>query len=178
VAEALGTSATQISRLETGARKLTHEWIERLAPVLGVQQEDLIQDTGRLYRSKLVEQALARPSSSARLIERDLLMASYAAIKIFVELLPDPTDVKPTYLFSFSITCHDSFLPLYRKVGKSPELLAAIRQYALLGVMSYRDRADKDEEVGAEFEKALSEALKPDPDEEPETSRGDEEKSD
>lgn len=42
LAERVGTSQPQIKRLETGERKLTKEWAERLAPALGVPAELLL----------------------------------------------------------------------------------------------------------------------------------------
>ncbi|MGN6779211.1 XRE family transcriptional regulator [Rhizobium sp.] len=42
LAEAIGTSQPQIKRLESGERKLTKEWAERLAGPLGVSPEELL----------------------------------------------------------------------------------------------------------------------------------------
>lgn len=42
LAERAGTSRQQIIRLENGTRKLTEEWIERLAAALGVQPYEII----------------------------------------------------------------------------------------------------------------------------------------
>lgn len=42
LAEAVGTSQPQIKRLESGERKLTKEWAERLAGPLGVSPEELL----------------------------------------------------------------------------------------------------------------------------------------
>jgi transcriptional regulator with XRE-family HTH domain len=44
LAELVGTSGQQIGRLENGARKLTTEWMDKLAPALGVRRRDLLQD--------------------------------------------------------------------------------------------------------------------------------------
>lgn len=46
VAEAAGTTNQQIGMLERGNRKLTVEWMNRLATVLGVEPKDLLPDTG------------------------------------------------------------------------------------------------------------------------------------
>lgn len=49
VALAAGTSHQQVQRLETGERRLTHEWMQRLAPALGVKPPELIdEDEGGL----------------------------------------------------------------------------------------------------------------------------------
>lgn len=45
LATAAGTSNQQISRLESGQRKLTLDWMVRLAPILEVEPKDLIGDT-------------------------------------------------------------------------------------------------------------------------------------
>ncbi len=44
LAELVGTSGQQIGRLEKGTRKLTTEWMDRLAPALGVRARDLMGD--------------------------------------------------------------------------------------------------------------------------------------
>ncbi|SEQ71293.1 SOS-response transcriptional repressor LexA (RecA-mediated autopeptidase) [Faunimonas pinastri] len=42
LADAVGTTRQQLSRLENGHRKLSKEWAERLAPPLGVRAQDLM----------------------------------------------------------------------------------------------------------------------------------------
>jgi transcriptional regulator with XRE-family HTH domain len=42
VADAAGTSLQQIQRLENGHRRLTDEWMRRIAPVLGVHPAALL----------------------------------------------------------------------------------------------------------------------------------------
>ena len=47
LAELVGTTGQQMGRLEAGARKLTVEWMQLLAPALGVNMADLmVRDTG------------------------------------------------------------------------------------------------------------------------------------
>lgn len=43
IAEQLGTSETQIGRLASGGRKLTQEWMNRLAPVLKCEPAEIMQ---------------------------------------------------------------------------------------------------------------------------------------
>jgi len=43
LADRVGTSNVQISRLETGDRKLTVDWMERLADVLGCRPADIME---------------------------------------------------------------------------------------------------------------------------------------
>lgn len=45
LAEMVGTTQSTIHRLETGKRKLTVDWMRRIAQALGVQPEDLIAPT-------------------------------------------------------------------------------------------------------------------------------------
>jgi transcriptional regulator with XRE-family HTH domain len=49
-AELLGTSYVQVSRLETGKRSLTMEWMTRIGAVLNVSVADLLSDTHNPYR--------------------------------------------------------------------------------------------------------------------------------
>lgn len=51
LAEAVGTSQPQIKRLESGDRKLTKEWAERLAPFLGVSAEDILFNRAKVEES-------------------------------------------------------------------------------------------------------------------------------
>lgn len=44
VAEISGTSAQQIARLEVGDRRLTDDWMRRIAPALGVPPAALLAD--------------------------------------------------------------------------------------------------------------------------------------
>lgn len=48
LADRIGTSQPQIKRLEDGARKLTKEWAERLAPALQTTAESLMFGNGGL----------------------------------------------------------------------------------------------------------------------------------
>jgi transcriptional regulator with XRE-family HTH domain len=45
-AKRVGTSLQQLGRLERGERKLTEDWMRRIAPALGVRPADLISDEG------------------------------------------------------------------------------------------------------------------------------------
>ncbi len=46
VAALVGTTTTQISRLEQGHRQLTQKWMDRIAPALGCKPADLLLDGG------------------------------------------------------------------------------------------------------------------------------------
>jgi transcriptional regulator with XRE-family HTH domain len=55
LADRVGTSPQQIARLERGERKLTHDWMQRLAPALGVDVPALIS-TGDVVLPKVGDQ--------------------------------------------------------------------------------------------------------------------------
>lgn len=42
IAEAIGTTPTQVSKLENGTRKLAPEWLERLSSALGCTKAELL----------------------------------------------------------------------------------------------------------------------------------------
>jgi transcriptional regulator with XRE-family HTH domain len=44
LADMVGTTAQQLSRLERGERRLTDTWMRRIAPHLGVEPKDLVSD--------------------------------------------------------------------------------------------------------------------------------------
>ena len=46
VADATGTTANQISRLENGDRELTPKWLERLSKALNCSKEELLGEEG------------------------------------------------------------------------------------------------------------------------------------
>lgn len=52
LAEMVGTTNQQISRLERGERKLTTEWLERIAPHLRCKPSDLLRDTGSVISTE------------------------------------------------------------------------------------------------------------------------------
>lgn len=59
LAEAAGTTAPQINKLENGERKLTQEWLERLAPPLEVLPSDLLPENfSRPYLSPAEQRIL------------------------------------------------------------------------------------------------------------------------
>jgi transcriptional regulator with XRE-family HTH domain len=53
LAQATGTSAQQIGRLEMGKRKLTTDWMQRLAPALNAKPSDLMEIESTHHRIKL-----------------------------------------------------------------------------------------------------------------------------
>ncbi len=66
LADRAGTSAQQISRLENGKRKLTLEWMERIAPQLDVRPVDLIGECADADAPRLGE--TLQDADEARLI--------------------------------------------------------------------------------------------------------------
>ncbi len=49
LAEAVGTTDAQIQKLETGAIRLSVDWLKRIAPALGVRQADLLKEEDPVY---------------------------------------------------------------------------------------------------------------------------------
>lgn len=49
LAQAVGTTGQQIGRLEAGTRKLTVEWMQLIAPALGVNMVDLMSSSAQNY---------------------------------------------------------------------------------------------------------------------------------
>jgi len=84
LADRIGTSQPQIKRLEDGARKLTKEWAERLAPALQTSAEALmfgkggpkgmpvlgIIEAGQFRDISLIDQSEERPSIAVARDER------------------------------------------------------------------------------------------------------------
>ncbi|NTJ67563.1 helix-turn-helix transcriptional regulator [Agrobacterium rhizogenes] len=71
LAEAVGTSQPQIKRLESGERKLTKEWAERLASPLGVSPEELLfgrvkSEAGEPEYTKLENNVFELPNAIIR----------------------------------------------------------------------------------------------------------------
>jgi transcriptional regulator with XRE-family HTH domain len=52
LARLLGTTPGQISRLESGSRKLNQKWLDRLADALGVQPSDILPSSEPLPATK------------------------------------------------------------------------------------------------------------------------------
>lgn len=88
----LGTSKSQLARLETGERDLTLPWMQRIAAALGVTPADLLWP---------VDSGLERAEREWIDIARDVPAANRAAINTFMEhqqpfrAAPDVTDLVP-----------------------------------------------------------------------------------
>jgi len=76
IAEAVGTTANQISRLESGVRKLSPEWIDRLSKVLNCTKAELL---GEEPAEPLSEREKAFLEMFRNLSEReqDCIMAAF-----------------------------------------------------------------------------------------------------
>jgi phage repressor protein C with HTH and peptisase S24 domain len=82
LANATGTDKTQISRLETGRRRLTLEWLDRLAGPLDCRPEDLLRPppAAEAARGRIVPSEPAAPAPSAQL---NFAGEDYAAIPAY-----------------------------------------------------------------------------------------------
>lgn len=58
LADLANTTAPQINKLEKGQRKLTLDWMERLAPHLGVKASDFIVDVAKKIDRKSIKKSL------------------------------------------------------------------------------------------------------------------------
>jgi transcriptional regulator with XRE-family HTH domain len=76
IADRLGVTNQQISLLELGRRKLTVDWLRRLAPVLGCHPWDLVEADAGIAASKIERKVLRafraldddrRPTALARI---------------------------------------------------------------------------------------------------------------
>lgn len=65
LARATGTTAAQISKLEKGERRLTVDWIARLAPALGIALADLLPPVASSPQPRRVEAPTALPGGDA-----------------------------------------------------------------------------------------------------------------
>lgn len=88
LADRAGTTAPQINRLETGARRMTIEWAEKLAPVLNIDPQELLFDRP----SKVQPPKQAVQSSSQKSTEQGVREFSPAAFAP-IDRLTMPLDV-------------------------------------------------------------------------------------
>ena len=72
LAERIGTSGAQIRRLEVGDRKLTAEWMEKIAEALGCSPADLIANAVAAEIVDEVEAATIDPTIAAGMASRGL----------------------------------------------------------------------------------------------------------
>jgi phage repressor protein C with HTH and peptisase S24 domain len=77
LAERVGTSAPQINKLEKGERRLTVDWMARLAPALGVEIRDLLPEPATARPLPGGEAALGPPRGNGD--PRDLIPVRSAA---------------------------------------------------------------------------------------------------
>ncbi|MDB5848198.1 MAG: hypothetical protein JWP29_1950 [Rhodoferax sp.] len=72
LADLLGTSAQQVSRLESGSRKLSHDWMIKLAAALKVKPADLIEPVANRQQPVADSPAVHQPQqfSTVANIER------------------------------------------------------------------------------------------------------------
>jgi len=59
LADRVGTTAPQINKLEKGERRLTLDWMTRLATALGIEPKDLLPPVGRVLPGAMQDRRLA-----------------------------------------------------------------------------------------------------------------------
>ena len=117
LAELIGTSKVQISRLETGERRLNMDWIEKIAKALGVQEGALICDmheTGNNYNKEIladifvtVDEFLLK--NKRALSSKDKIELVFALYNRVADLTPDERHAKIIDLADFRTS--------YQKIG-------------------------------------------------------------
>jgi transcriptional regulator with XRE-family HTH domain len=103
------TTASQISKLERGQRRLTVDWMGRLAKALGCRSEDLLPPEP------------AAPGGAGRPLDRELLRRMGRALKRYLK--EERLDLSPSRFLETAIALHD--LIAARPPSKSREELPA-----------------------------------------------------
>jgi len=101
LADRAGTSAQQIDRLEKGERKLTVEWLTRLAGALDVQPHEIFMDgAASAGAASAAPPRIARPAEPAPMLQKDLPVYGTAlgADLEFVSLEGHPVAIEQTML--------------------------------------------------------------------------------
>ena len=112
------TSPSQISKLERGQRRLTVEWMSRLAKALGCRSEDLLPPEPRPSEG----------SASAQPLDRELLRRMGRALMRY--LREEKLDLAPPRFLDTAIALHDLIAarpPAHRRDELPPELKSVIR---------------------------------------------------
>jgi transcriptional regulator with XRE-family HTH domain len=103
------TTASQISKLERGERRLTVEWMGRLAKALGCRSEDLLPAEP------------AAPGGAGQPLDRELLRRMGRALKRYLK--EERLELSPSRFLETAIALHD--LIAARPPSKSREELPA-----------------------------------------------------
>ena len=134
VATQAGTTPTQIARLEKGTRGLNAMWEQRLARAMGVEVAELYDGLrNRDFRSKLLPTAAEMQNVvdniMDRPLDREFLLVCFRYCTIWIDRYPEFKMIRFDRLWTAAFILHDVFFDLYSKLGKTPELLAAISQF-------------------------------------------------
>lgn len=112
------TSPSQISKLERGQRRLTVEWMSRLAKALGCRSEDLLPP----------EPQPSDRSAAAPPLDRELLRRMGRALMRY--LREEKLDLSPPRFLDTAIALHDLIAarpPSHSRDELPPELKSVIR---------------------------------------------------
>lgn len=160
LADRIGTTPTQISRLELGHRKLTPKWKKRIADGLGVDVQrvgaELTEDDEGIFSKILDEQNIVKeifeknlydqPSSTGS-FDKEFLIICFETVCSFKDIAPKADFITSRLIFLCATQMHDVFSSLFGKVGRSVELLTALRHFVqafLLSVMRESLQPPKD----------------------------------
>jgi len=142
LAEAAGTTPTQISRLETGKRRLTEEWIYKLAQALNVDPSRLItdnedEDLKHFFDSKIILDAYKSVydfPSEEKLppINRELLLICSDVVNSNWMRKKTRESISPNDATIVSIILHDSFINIYSGIKSGALLVDAITKYEMI----------------------------------------------
>ena len=155
LATALGTTPTQLSRLENGKRRLKQDWIVRISAALGVDVGDLSSDYAG---PDLVERMGAASDTFAhdhRLLDYQFFAACFESTAEFYEVMRNEMQVHPMVVFKTAHDIYGMFYPLFLKDGSSPELIAAMKAYIRISWKDGREwiiRISKPEGGGYPYE--------------------------
>jgi transcriptional regulator with XRE-family HTH domain len=112
------TTASQISKLERGERRLTLDWMERLSGALGCRSQDLLPGQGQG----------SEPADVSRPLDRELLRRMGRAL--MKHMRKERLDISPPRFLEAAIALHDLIAARPPRAGEdelTPELTAVLR---------------------------------------------------
>ena len=142
VADLAKTTATQISRLETGTRRLSPEWKDRLAAAMKIEVSALDGEKPGTYISKLFPEIKPPRREVMEQSDLGLIMLSAEVLQKIWEKYDVKKSISPRVVLICSIRAHDAFFDLYKTVGASQELMEAVRQFIIVTLASLTGKED------------------------------------
>jgi transcriptional regulator with XRE-family HTH domain len=182
LADRVQTTATQISRLELGTRKLTPQWRRKIAGALNVRESLLVkidEDSDPEIYSKLLDEQnvvdkfflpkVIDTISGSEIIDKKFLIICFETVSTMWDIAENKKIVSPRLCLATALAMHEAFLALYKKIGSTVELLAALRHFVIFylskafaeaGVTGEGDSGPLDEQL-ALFRDALDPTFDP-----------------